>query len=139
MIEGSGSGSISLTNGSGSGIPKNIWTYCLKVTNDFRLEDDCPVYTIHLVCRVPDRKHAPSAAAEVGGAARTGSVVGERVGALSGPAETPGQEVQDWMRYMQDLTNNSSSQLSEENLQQVTLKKKIILRNGGIARFYNFL
>jgi hypothetical protein len=84
----------------------------------FRLEDDCPVYTIHLVCRVPDRKHAPSAAAEGGGAPRTGSV-GERVGALSAAVEATGQEVQDWMRYMQDLTN-SSSQLSEENLQQVT-------------------
>jgi hypothetical protein len=89
----------------------------------FRLEDDCPVYTIHLVCRLPDRKHAPSAAAESGGAARTGSVVGERAGALSAAVDSPGQEVQDWMRYMQDLTN-SSSQLSEENLQQVTFKKK---------------
>jgi hypothetical protein len=81
------------------------------------------VYTIHLVCRVPDRKHAPSAAAEVGGAPRSVGETTGRVGALSGPVETPGQEVQDWMRYMQDLTN-SSSQLSEENLQQVTLKKK---------------
>jgi hypothetical protein len=99
----------------------------------FRLEDDCPVYTIHLVCRVPDRKHAPSAVTEGGGAARTGSV-GEttgRVGALRGPVETPGQEVQDWMRYMQDLTN-SSSQLSEENLQQVTFLTKFFLR---IANF----
>jgi hypothetical protein len=89
------------------------------------------VYTIHLVCRVPDRKHAPSAAAEGGGAARS---VGEpmgRVGALSAAAETPGQEVQDWMRYMQDLTN-SSSQLSEENLQQVTFFKSI-LRNAKMS------
>jgi hypothetical protein len=77
------------------------------------------VYTIHLVCRVPDRKHAPSAAAEGGGAARS---VGERVGALSAAVEPPGQEVQDWMRYMQDMTN-SSSQLSEENLQQVKFFK----------------
>ncbi len=89
------------------------------------------MYTIHLVCRLPDRKHAPAAAAEGGGAARTGSV-GERVGALSAAAETPGQEVQDWMRYMQDLTN-SSSQLSEENLQQVTFKKKKILQNAKIS------
>ncbi len=87
------------------------------------------MYTIHLVCRVPDRKHAAPAAAEGGGAARS---VGERAGALSAAVETPGQEVQDWMRYMQDLTN-SSSQLSEENLQQVTFFTKFFLRNAKFS------
>jgi len=89
------------------------------------------VYTIHLVCRVPHRKHETSFSAPEGegaGLGRTGALSGA---ATSGPtgaasaAEFPdrtgassGQEVQDWMRYMYDLTNNSS-QLSEENLQQV--------------------
>jgi hypothetical protein len=90
------------------------------------------VYTIHLVCRVPDRKHAPSAAAEGGGAARSVGETTGRAGAHSAAAEAPGQEVQDWMRYMQDLTN-SSSQLSEENLQQVTFLTKFFLRNAKMS------
>jgi hypothetical protein len=33
MIEGSGSGAVSLTNGSGSGRPKNIWILRIRIRN----------------------------------------------------------------------------------------------------------
>ncbi len=56
MIEESGSGSIPLTNGSGSGRPKNMWIRWIQIRNTAFTEQfwlpwiRCPLKLVHLNC-----------------------------------------------------------------------------------------
>ena len=81
------------------------------------MEDDCTMYTIHLVCRVAAKKHEAPDDRSTEGPLRTEEE--EEVVVMP----TGQDQVQDWMRYINGLTinNNDSSQLSEENLQQVKI------------------
>lgn len=84
-----------------------------------RLDDDCSIYTIHLVCRVPETK-SDAAMVEKTTTTTTTEECGSGTVGVTGVGDGgPEQEqVHDWMLYMQNLSQNSS-QLSEENLQQM--------------------
>jgi hypothetical protein len=77
-----------------------------------RLDDDCPVYTLHLVCRVPATKKETAVEEE--------QLQQQQLEAAGeGLQQQQHEELQNWTWYTHGLIPPHSSQMSQENIQQV--------------------